>query len=280
MADYIDVLMAVKRKSAEGEKARAAAVYFTPGMTVAELPRSSRALRGFRKKCPQTSRLPLAEDLVCGLAACMIAQGRVEAGRLTFASAKLYLRPHEAIGVLKGDVGLPLGGNQPGLELVSVTIAPSERLKLSKTQTFDDTIMVDEPPWLGKLIARMAQSGSPEQPLFDITAGQFDKAWKESCDLLRIKAHKYQLRHTGPSADLLAKRRDRQEVGERGRWQTNKTRQRYAKAGGVQRAWRRLPGVLRNWCVEQAKQIEHILNLTRAADPLPMLRGRVMSVVH
>ena len=61
-----------------------------------------------------------------------------------------------------------------------MTIAPQDRGVVSKTQTFDDTVVVDEPAWLGELLGKHSRKLQPSSPLFQSTAVEFQKLFQDS----------------------------------------------------------------------------------------------------
>ena len=138
----------------------------------------------------------------------------------TYAACKLYLRPGEAMELRVEDLGLPLQGHQEGLSLHTITIAPQERKKASKTETFDDTVTVDKPVWLGELIENFSRGKPVDSPSFRLTTEEFRDAWSAAWKRLGIRAHPYQLRHAGASIDRLTKTRTATQIGNRGRWKT------------------------------------------------------------
>ena len=187
-----------------------------------------------------------------------------------YAGMCLYLRPGEIVHVQCRDLGIPLKGVQTGLGIHTLTIAPSERGELSKTQTFDDTVIVDQPGWLGALLESLTKTNAPSSPLFRMDAKTLRNRWTRSCKKLNIKAHLYQLRHTGASADSLAETRPPGKIRDRGRWKTVRSQQRYSKGGAVQKVWHRLSPAMRKWCSMQALNIEGILKGTIMVTPPPI----------
>mmetsp|Transcript_40163 Transcript_40163/g.127065 ORF Transcript_40163/g.127065 Transcript_40163/m.127065 type:complete len:99 (+) Transcript_40163:1-297(+) len=77
--------------------------------------------------------------------------------------------------------------------------------------------------------------------------------------MLRVKAHRYQLRHAGASSDMLARRRTVGEIMARGRWAALKSVRRYAKGGSVQKAVERLAPGVRLFCQQMERDLPRIL---------------------
>ena len=78
MADYLDILFLENRSANEGEKV-VAAVEFHHLELKGKMPRSKRALKGWRKEMPPRSRLPMPAILMCGIAMDLIARGTLRA---------------------------------------------------------------------------------------------------------------------------------------------------------------------------------------------------------
>ena len=279
LVDYLDLLFHLGKESHDGDKVVAAAVFFIPAVVRKDLVRTQRALKGFRKRRPPLSRLPLVEDVVCGICACLVLLGKRSSAVAIYSMCKLYLRPGEAVKIRVADLGRPMGGHQKGLELFSVTVAPQEVGVPSKTFSFDDTVIVDKPAWLGPMLGELAERRPSSEPLFYQSLGVMKKDWIAACRLLGVQAHEYQLRHAGASIDTLANVRNPSQVGKRGRWKTKKSVDRYAKSGALQKAWRRLSAPTRAWCSQQAREIELLLAGKRVPPPPPKV-GKVVNLVR
>ena len=115
------------------------------------LPRARRTLKGFRRTHAGSSRLPLPDCVVAGLAATAMSQGNVYVALAIFAGMHLLGRPGEITAIRVADLHPPRQGLQQGMQSWTLTIADREIGKLSKTGTMDDTIVVDYPMWLGPL---------------------------------------------------------------------------------------------------------------------------------
>eukprot|EP00969_Alexandrium_andersonii_P311996 13785254-Alexandrium_andersonii.AAC.1 len=66
--------------------------------------------------------------------------GESEAALETWLIDEAYLRPCEARALRAKDLNAPLAFGSEALQAWSITLAPSEVLAPSKTQTFDDAI--------------------------------------------------------------------------------------------------------------------------------------------
>ena len=146
-----------------------------------------------------------------------------------------YFRPGESRSFLWGDLNLLAGGPQESLNCVSLTVAPEIRLEWSKTQTFDDTVLLDAPVrYLGQLLTTLRGTRADGEPLF-LLGPTAHASWARACRALGLPGLVlYQLRHGGASVDRLERRRSPQEILARGRWQSERSLRRYAKSGRVQ----------------------------------------------
>ncbi len=100
----------------------------------------------------------------------------------------------------------------------------------------DDPVLLDEPPWLGQLLADRLASLSPLERLFPASAGEVVALLRSAATRLGVETlciHK--LRHGGASEDLLGRTRDSATVKVRGRWKTETSLRRYAKPAQIQR---------------------------------------------
>ena len=94
------------------------------------------------------------------------------------------LRPSELLSLKIRDIGKPLP--HQGLQDVTLRIAPQEDMKMSKTNTFDDTVKVDSPPWLPQALLSYVEDRDLESLVFPFQPGQFLAVWTATCASLGI----------------------------------------------------------------------------------------------
>ena len=237
LVDFFDLKLAEGRPVGECEKVMAAVVHARPGLEAAALPRVRRALRGYRKLVPAKSRYPLAECLVSGLCSVLMSMGEPSMALLVLISCYAYLRPGEARGLKVSHVVAPGFLSTSDLGVVSLILGPQEEGVQTKTCTWDDTILLDYPPWAGELLQRQVRGKSATSLVFGLEADVTLRLWKEASRRLGMteRVELYQLRHAGASADLLSRRRREPEVQTRGRWRSTSSLRRYGKPGQVQK---------------------------------------------
>jgi hypothetical protein len=260
-----------------GEKVVAAVIHYLPGVKRSDLKRVQKALQGFRKARPAQSRYPVPEELMQGICAVLMAKG-LHVTALAVATAFYgYFRPGEIRGFLKCDLVPPAGGSTLALNRFALVVSPSERLEPSKTQTFDDTVLLDTPLFLGQLLQNVCKHATPVEPLFDLSHESMLEHWNDALAELRMprKFVWYQLRHGGASADLLERRRSVAEIQARGRWMRSESMRRYAKSGQVQKMLHAIPAGVRPFTRWAADNFRDIME-GRMAVRLPVERPQTM----
>ena len=108
-----------------------------------------------------------------------------------------------------------------------------ERLKPNKTQTFDDTITVQNQiyPFIGKVQAKLG-SGRRREKIFKHTYLDFVRGfWKATLRLGHRRAVPYQCRHRGASIDRTHKHRCMTDGMMKGRWTSESSLAKYEKTG-------------------------------------------------
>jgi len=268
LVDYLDTLLADGYPSGDGEKAVAAVIAATPGTDRRQLPRTTRALKGFRKKRPPRSRLPIPEEVMAGIVAFLWHRGEHTLALFVMTLFYGYFRPGEGRGFLCMDLNLPAGGPQESLNCVSLTVAPETRLEWSKTQTFDDTVLLDAPVrYLGNLLVTLRGERPPSEPLF-LLGQDAHTNWSRACRALGLPGLVlYQLRHGGASVDRLERRRSPQEILARGRWQSERSLRRYAKSGRVQTLLGKLAPHVREFTKVALRDLELVVTGRRRLAP-------------
>lgn len=105
--------------------------------------------------------------------------------------------------------------------------------------------------WLGKAVHSLKGTSGDNGAIFQYSLEASRKLYQKSGSWLGLPGlHVYQLRHGGASDDLCAKLRDHNGVKDRGRWQTDTSVKRYAKAGKIQKLLSRMP----KWSIQYCKQ--------------------------
>lgn len=237
LADFFDVLYLDGKSSHEGEKTVAAMEYHFHYLKN-KLPRSRRALRGWRKLVPQKSRIPLPKAVAYGIAMRMMARGLFNMGLMVILTFDAYLRPGEAADLLGKNIVAPIRKAGKQYRFYTLIVRDQDDEKVDKTGTFNNSIVLDNPDnevWLGKALYKIRVKQGNQVPLFNFKMETFRREFQQAGSWLGLEGLRvYQMRHGGASEDLASKLRDHNAVKDRGRWQTDVSVRRYAKIGKVQ----------------------------------------------
>ena len=144
---------------------------------------------------------------------------------------------------------------------------------MSKTNTMDDTVTVDELDFaLNNILKQLKQRGKRGERLFSMTMPEYRNAFQQAATDLGLEQEKlnpYQVRHGGPSRDALLRRRDLTEIRKRGRWVTSASVRRYEKHGRMQQALGRTPPPVMEYCKLAAANIGEWLRGPQSAVATP-----------
>ncbi|CAK0839946.1 unnamed protein product, partial [Prorocentrum cordatum] len=221
---------------ATGAKMLAALGHLLPGVSrgALELRRSRRALQGWRRHNPSSSRLPLPWPVVAALVKEMHAQGQLAAAGATLVAFVLLLRPAETLRLAGGCLVAPVRGGGRSRRKWSVVLHPQERGVTSKVGAQDECMVFDNPEFdlVLPLLEWLLKSVPFGKPLFPLSAAQ----WQEALGAAARRRFPslaaptlYQLRHGGASHEALAQFRSSEDLMRRGRWHSQRSVKRYEK---------------------------------------------------
>ena len=219
-----------------GEKTLSAVMHFYPEFGrygSRKIPRAGRSLQGWRKVVPGRSRRPYPFNFWAAVCVNMIQRRLTSMAAMTLMMVDTYMRPGEAMGLLREDLLPPVSGISARWTLV---IRPEERPERTKTGEADDCAMWDSPrlQWFSAVLAVLCEGGR-DKPVFEFTYPSYAAEFKKTCLSLGVEGVvPYQARHSGASLDRLHQRRTLQEVMKRGRWKVQKSLVRYEKHGRIQ----------------------------------------------
>ena len=261
LADYMDVLFLDKKAPAEGEKTLAALEFFQIELKTC-LPRSRRALRGWRKCMPAQSRLPIPKTLMYGMSMLMLHRGKRDMALMVMAAFDLYLRPGEGLSLVARNIvaPIPVAGSQ--FRVVTVIVRDFDSGVPDKVGVYDTSLRMGNPKtaWVGEFLLKKAKEvNSKDDLIFSFNMEEYRKEFIAVGKLLGVdQLHPYQLRHGGASQDLCSGFRDHQGVKSRGRWVTDQSVRRYAKIGRVQQLLSKLRPNSLNYCTWAETNLEKV----------------------
>lgn len=263
LADFMDLLFLENRSPAEGEKILAALEFHQLELK-GWLPRSKRALKGWRKEMPGKSRLPLPRLLMYGIAMKLISKGFREMGIKTILDFDCYFRPGESLTLKSRNVVAPVPGAGRQFQSYTIVIKDFESGKPDKVGIFDNAVKLDNPKtqWLGAQMHQLARrTNSQDDVVFTFAMDEYRRRFVEAGTELGIPGlHPYQLRHGGASEDLGSGLRDHPAVKQRGRWLTDQSVRRYAKIGRVQQLLSKLTSLNLQYCQWSEQNVAKVLS--------------------
>ncbi|CAK0878107.1 unnamed protein product, partial [Prorocentrum cordatum] len=199
-----------------------------------KLVRTMKALQGFNRLDPGRTRPPLPLALAALIAVELVGMNLVSMALAVMLLFSAYLRPIELLSLQVTDVLAPTKGSP----CYAIHLRRAERGQPSKVGLYDETLLLDSsaPPFLGYLLD--AHRGAAAGPaLFDFENRSFNESFKtaaRTAGLAALKPDLYQLRHGGPSHDILNRLRSKAEVKDRGRWRGDRSVRRYEAHGRLQ----------------------------------------------
>ena len=206
------------------------------------LPRCVRALRGWRRLAPPNQRLPLKRAAGLAIAGWLIAHHQPLMAVAVCLALVCYLRPMELLTLQRQHLIPPCpaaGFSHWGLLLHETALGIP-----GKTGLWDSSVAVDLDPWLWEPLRALHSRRRDGQFLWDFTGAQLRMHFKTAVSALGLGGlsdHLYSLRHGGASYDLLMQRRTLLAIRERGRWMSDASLRRYAKATLLQRETNKVP---------------------------------------
>ena len=150
----------------------------------------------------------------------------------------------------------------------SIVIRSSEIGVPTKTQTFDDSVVIDRSDlaWMDSWWAVLRRGCPPEAPLFpNITQEQYSKDIKlalEKVGAAALHPTAYSMRHGGPSWDFMTKSRTLEEIQRRGRWRVAASVARYQKSAKMLQGMHKVAPAARSHAECVARRLR--LNLAEA----------------
>ena len=193
------------------------------------LPRSWRALKGWRRRAPSRSRVAFPFLVWAGVIWDLCLRGFWSMGLYLLWTLTTYNRPSEPLSVCRRDLNRPVLGASPEW---TVLLWPSERDGRSKVLGSDDSLALSSKmvPWLPALLETLIE-GKPDERIFAFDYQDFAREFNKTRRRLRIKKLvPYQARHSGVSIDLCLGYRSIAEAKNRGRWASEKSMLRYNKS--------------------------------------------------
>ncbi|CAK0846614.1 unnamed protein product [Prorocentrum cordatum] len=196
------------------------------------LPRSSRALLGWKRKRPGHSRPPLPWLVLCGVLEILLLKREVAMACALCLMFHCYLRPGELLAMKAFQLVPPAAGLQGGFRWWTLLLHPEELLVPSKTGELDDSLPLDAPElqWLAPRLRDLMARLGPREPLWSFGYAQLREELEGALAALGLQslgATLHCLRRGGASHDRIVGRRSLEEVAKRGRWRARLSARRH-----------------------------------------------------
>ena len=250
LSDYADHAYLHGETSEHGDKLKAALSAVCPNLMPPGpnlFPLFNRALKGWRRASPTFSRTGHPEAVSYAICGVLFLRGLPAMALFNAALLSTYIRPSGLMNLALGDlVDPPPVEAQLGRHHV-LLLAPQERGERAKTNTFDETVILDDVrhPELGQQLKQLKEFRLAEHPELDETELEMLPLWPfRTRDLLpewkaavaeleldNLIKTPYEERHSGASRDILLSLRTRDDVQRRGHWKSPSSLRNYEKAG-------------------------------------------------
>ncbi|CAE8661648.1 unnamed protein product [Polarella glacialis] len=234
------------------------------------LPRTSRALHGWTKKCPPNQRLPLPWVCLMAIVGLLTFHGQWLHAVYLLVQFRTYIRPGVCGKLLVKQLIPPAASVGSQWRQWVFNLNPSESAIPGKTGLFDEAIVWDTEPWLERWFVRLVKDGPGDAPLWPFPHSQMVEVFQKATERLGmgfLRPVLYSLRHGGASEDLLARKRSTLEVKRRGGWSSDSSLKRYGKEGKLQGELRKVSEAIRQYGAEVGDKLEEIFSLLRPHPP-------------
>ena len=246
---------------AEGEKLWAAVRFFTPSYANhghLHLPRSSRALKGWRRLAPTATRRPLPWEAAAAVAWNLL-QASLGMAMAWLMMIDTYMRPGELMDLTRAQIMAPT--DRRAMSRAAVVLHPDQRGIASKTGEMNESLIVTR-PWLSDALMKFLALGKHRDKIWNFTMAQFRAAFVRAAvdvGLQKWKPVLYMARHTGASLDRLLDQLSLEEVQKRGRWRAPASVRRYEKRALVQEVYNSLTAQQQRAAIRKTNDLQAAL---------------------
>lgn len=196
--------------------------------------------------------------MILALIAELAGMGHLRVARSVFLGMALYLRLGELRGLTVAQLIAPIrGALTPHW---TVVLHPEESNIASKTGQYNDSLVLDGvyARHLAKVCEALVLHRAPTDKVIGVDQSRYTELFRDAVVRLGVQVLilvPYQVRHAGTTCDLLGNRRSLIEVKRHGRWQAEKSMNRYLKGGRGAEQLRRLTPEYRERCLQKAETV-------------------------
>ena len=231
------------------------------------LPRTYRALRGFRLKCPGRSRKPHPLSFWQAFAVDLAERGHPLMAVWVLLAVQGYLRPGECMSLQRQDL-VPPSVSVNGFW--ALLVFPSERAERSKIGEADNSILLDS-TWAQWMIPvwEALYAKSDGGCVWSFTYPNLVHEFQTTSKRLGATVVPYQCRHSGASIDRAEQKRSLLEIQKRGQWKSNRSVVRYEKGARLGQVYAQYSARLQAWIEAVAPHVAAIVLGRQSASSLP-----------
>ena len=272
--DYFNSLFWKGHQAHRGEKVIASVMHHYPKygkIGKSSLPKTWRALKGWRKLTPGRSRLAHALGVWAAVSCQMRARGNLRMSLFNMLSLSSYARPSELLRIRLFSLVRPVATVNTSWCLL---LSPEEGQRPSKTGDYDVSVALNSPytdGWMPQVLTALKASGRPEDAAFDFDYSSYLKEFRIVTGLLGLELTPYQARHSGPSIDRSRDLRTQAEVQKRGQWRAVKSVMRYEKSARLSATFAQLPEKLQRYAALCEEHLEEAMLNPNRVPPLPSI---------
>ncbi|CAK0869151.1 unnamed protein product, partial [Prorocentrum cordatum] len=260
--------------AATGRMTVAALRQFLPHILVGKrpLPRSARALDGWRRLVPPQMRLPLPRSAAMAVAGWLIWMNLPSMAVCVALAFHAYLGPSEAHRLRVGSLAPPIPGS--GFDAGGIIVNDAKSGRHGKTGVMGESVLVDAPelwPAPRALTLNAPADASPWNFRPADARAMFRRALRE-LGLQKESPSSCALRQGGASRVLLSGDRTIAEAKERGRWLSDKSLRRHGKRTRLQQRMRDLPPQIAEFGEQAFARLSELIEIkcVKGSFPLPV----------
>ena len=190
------------------------------------IPRAWRAIKGWKKLCPGSSRPPEPMCVWAAMAHELVSMGQVDMATFLLLGLSTYARPSALLRLCPEHMVKPTRT----CRFWALLLDPLEKGAPSKVGEFDTSVVLDH-GWINQLDQKFHEmSGRVRgESVWSFDYDTYSAMFREASLKLGLSLVPYQTRHSGPSLDRACGFRGLPEVKSRGGWRADSSVARYEK---------------------------------------------------
>jgi hypothetical protein len=265
VVDWMNAQYLAGVKPAAGSRLLAALMCLVPAFSKSggrHIPRSLRALKGWKRLYPAKSKRPYGWPVWCALMISFIRKGKTRLAAMVLLMVITYLRPKELLMLTSRNFSRPTSS---GVNAWVLVLFPQEGAARSKTNESDDTVPINSvlARWMDPIWEALKNESSLE-PLIGMDYPALLKEFKSGSAEIGLEMSPGLGRHSGASIDRALALRSLAEIQKMGRWATFASVRRYEKEGRINDSWASLSPAQQAYCMVCERELQTAMLRNRA----------------